>query len=296
MTGYDRPAGGMRGGHHLTGDHPAVGMRGGHQGKAQRGMFCFCATLFTDHARPADLRDHLRQRQRGGRGGRGGLGCQGRQGDLRDHLNQQRVEQQRVEPERVKDRSGEEAEMFNSFRYWREPLVHIEDIAKSELLKPSRPACLDIRKEYGGRKLEEEEQEIKVFNNPGKIQKFKITDQEIGFSVSDACELSAIKIEVIKSVSRVEVNIFRASDNFVKLQNRGSLKKSVFSYVNSQKKKVTFAYPLKLRGKKNYVLNLTMEHGTVEVAQLENERQVIDRAGEVRITGTETSIKSLFIK
>ena len=103
-----------------------------------------------------------------------------------------------MEPERVKDRSGEEAEMFNSFRYWREPLVHIEDIAKSELLKPSRPACLDIRKEYGGRKLEEEEQEIKVFNNPGKIQKFKITDQEIGFSVSDACELSAIKIEVIK--------------------------------------------------------------------------------------------------
>ena len=145
-------------------------------------------------------------------------------------------------------------------------------------------------------KLEEEEQEIKVFNNPGKIQKFKITDQEIGFSVSDACELSAIKIEVIKSVSRVEVNIFRASDKFVKLQNRGSLKKSIFSYVNSQKKKVTFAYPLKLRGKKNYVLNLTMEHGTVEVAQLVNERQVIDRAGEVRITGTETSIKSLFIK
>ena len=72
---------------------------------------------------------------------------------------------------------------------------------------------------------------MKVVSQPGTVNRFKIYEEEIGFSVSKACELTAIKIDVSTSVSRVEVNIFRASDQFVKLQNRGSLKKSVFNYV-----------------------------------------------------------------
>ena len=79
-------------------------------------------------------------------------------------------------------------------------IENVEDIEKQELLPVRDPIFTDKR----GRKLEDQDQEIKVFSNLRTVDKFKIQEQELGFSVSKACELTRIDINPNKIILTVQ--------------------------------------------------------------------------------------------